>query len=482
VPENVSIAYRGVNYAIGQGPQFYGIWHAASPQAAPLEWWPLTPDGWTGAWTRFASIEVPGTITAVTQAPAAAPAAPAPPVATTVPPAATTAATPASAAVASEPVGNRARATVPARVGAALLGLGIVLGIVSLFPTYIDGTSLASQSFQVVPHIIYLAGWTLSAILILLGGMKLRVGALLGLGVSAVTFGLFFADAGTPMAGGAHLMGAGLVLGVLGWFACAAGVGAGFAAGLSVKAGLTGGAIRPTGPYGRTSRVSSHEIVPTITMILAAIGAAIAFAPSWDRFVLRTAVGVSQRITEGNAFSNPASVIIGDVLVMVALVAVIVVAALWRPSRLGAALAAGAIIPMAAQAISAGLQLSSATSPAQFGLSQAQATQLGLTIHAGVTAMFWVYCAFLATLALLCLWMLLTSNTQATAQAGPYAAGRYWTPTAGQAQAGQANQAGPVGPADAMATTGTPADSTQTQLVGQAGAGPATETAAVPPQ
>ena len=74
VPEHVSIAYRGANYAIGQGPQFYGIWYAALPQAQPLEWWPLTPDGWTAAWMRFASIEVPGTITPVTATQPATPA------------------------------------------------------------------------------------------------------------------------------------------------------------------------------------------------------------------------------------------------------------------------------------------------------------------------------------------------------------------------------------------------------------------------
>ena len=70
MPGNVSIAYRGAYYAIGQGPQFYGIWPAAAPQAPPLEWWPLTPEGWTGAWSRFASIEAPGTIAPVTQQPA----------------------------------------------------------------------------------------------------------------------------------------------------------------------------------------------------------------------------------------------------------------------------------------------------------------------------------------------------------------------------------------------------------------------------
>ena len=90
-----------------------------------------------------------------------------------------------------------------------------------------------------------------------------------------------------------------------------------------------------------------------VMLILAALGAAIAFAPSWDSYILRTAAGATQSLTAGNAFANPAPVIAGDVAVMVALVAVVVAAALWRPVRLGAALLAGAIIPMAAQAISA---------------------------------------------------------------------------------------------------------------------------------
>jgi hypothetical protein len=27
VPDYVSISYRGATYALGQGPQFYGIWY-----------------------------------------------------------------------------------------------------------------------------------------------------------------------------------------------------------------------------------------------------------------------------------------------------------------------------------------------------------------------------------------------------------------------------------------------------------------------
>ena len=83
--------------------------------------------------------------------------------------------------------------------------------------------------------------------------------------------------------------------------------------------------------------------------VLAALGAAITFAPSWDRYTLRTAAGLTQSLTAGNSFSNPGPVIVGDVAVMVALVLVVAVAALWRPVRLGAVLLAGAAVPMVAR-------------------------------------------------------------------------------------------------------------------------------------
>ena len=400
MPEHVSIAYRGANYAIGQGPQFYGVWHAAAPQGPPLEWWPLTPEGWTAAWMRFASIEVPGTITAVTAPPGTSTA----PVTAVLPGAATQ---PSVAETSSAAPANPVRAGRLAQAAAVLVAVGVVLGVAGLFPSYVDGASIASQAYNLVPHLIYLAAWVASGALIVLTGGRRLAGALLGLGVSAVTFGLFFADLGTPLSGGAHLMGAGLILAVLGWLACTIGVALALpAAGLSLRTlGRNRRAARPA------ARLASHEIVPVATVILAAIGAAVAFAPSWDSYVLRTSAGVSQTVTAGNAFANPAPVIVGDVAVMVALVAVAALAAFWRPTRLGAALAVGAIIPMAAQAISAIVMVAQPTSPEAFSISPTQAAGLGLTISNGLTPMFWVYCAFLATLLLLCIWMLLASDS-----------------------------------------------------------------------
>ena len=459
MPENMSIAYRGANYALGQGPQFYGIWHATAPQGAPLEWWPLTPEGWTGAWSRFASIEVPGTIApasvipppTVAQAPTqtgapagVAPAAsqaspgtgtPAPsaaaealtsqtPLVTGTPVPSDAAETPAAVAggpsagyaeeaidpqygqVVARPVKpvNPASAVRNSRIGAALLALGVLLGIIGLFPDYFTGASLAAQPPELVPHVFYLAAWAAGAGLVLYGGVRRQVGALIAAGVSVVTFGLFFADLGTPIAYGGNLLGAGLILSSVGWLACAAGaVLACAGSGLTVR-GFRAGSRR-------AGRLAGHEVVPTVVMILAAIGAAVAFAPSWDSYLLQTSIGTSATTTAGNAFSNPGVIIFGDVAVMVLLVAALVAAALWRPIRLGAALAVGAIIPMVAQGISGLVQVSEPTSPQQLGYTQAQASELGLRITNGLTPMFWVYCAFLGTLILLCVWMLLSQDS-----------------------------------------------------------------------
>ncbi len=147
--------------------------------------------------------------------------------------------------------------------------------------------------------------------------------------------------------------------------------------------------------------------------MLAGLGAAAAFAPSWDSFTLHTAAGQTQTITLGNAFSDPGPVIAGNVIAMVALAAVVIAAALWRPVRHGAVLLAGAIIPMAAQAISALVQVGEATSPTQFGFTPAQASQLGLTISAGLTPAFWIYCVFVVVLVVSCAWMLFTPHEPA---------------------------------------------------------------------
>jgi hypothetical protein len=55
--------------------------------------------------------------------------------------------------------------------------------------------------------------------------------------------------------------------------------------------------------------------------------------------------------------------------------------------------------------------VSEPTSPAQLNIPQAQASEVGLKITNGLTPMFWVFCAFVGTLILLCIWMLLTIDS-----------------------------------------------------------------------
>jgi len=362
VPGSVTISYRGAGYEIGRGQGFYGIWTTGESRSQPLEWWPETPAGWHGAWSRFTTIETPGTIVATAQHTAGQ-----------------------HTAGQHTAVAAVTASSLRAVIAASLLAVGVGCGVAGLFPAYLYGANLAGAPADLVPHVIYFAAWAASALLILLGGERLRAGALLGVGTSVVTFGFFFADAGTVIAGGAHLAGAGLVLGLVGWAACAAGAGVAFAR-------------RPGGAPGRPH---DHEIGLVLALALAALGTAVAFAPSWDSYLLRTSAGAAQSLTAGNAFANPAPVIAGDVAVMVALVVVVVAADLWRPVRQGTALLAGAIIPMAAQAISAFVQFGEATSPTQFRISPVQAAQAGLTISNGLTPAFWIYCAFVVALIVL---------------------------------------------------------------------------------
>jgi hypothetical protein len=390
VRDSVTISYRGASYGIGRGPNFYGIWTVAEPGSQPLAWWPDTADGWYAAWARFTEMEVPGTIAPLAQPVAVAQsAAPVAGVGGPQPVAVAQSAAPVAGVGGPQPVAVAQSAAPVAGVGpvavvaAALLATGVASGIVGLFPHYLNGASLAQQPDSLVPHVIYLAVWSASALLILLGGSRLRMGALLGTGASLVTFGLFFADAGTAMAGGAHVMGAGLVLGLVGWLACFAG---------SVTACVCS---RGSDAFGKPR---GPELVPFLALTLAALGAAAAFAPSWDSYVLQTSAGARDSLTAGNVFSNPAPVIAGNVMVMVVLVAVVVAAALWRPILHGAALLAGALSPMIAQAISALIQIGEHTSPTIFGISSAEAARAGLTITSGLTLAFWIYCFFVLAL------------------------------------------------------------------------------------
>ncbi|MEP7026515.1 MAG: hypothetical protein ABJB47_22480, partial [Actinomycetota bacterium] len=291
------------------------------------------------------------------------------------------------------------RASPLGRLGGILLLLGVIGGVAGLFTGYFNGSSLLHESDELVPHAIYLVGWAAAGVLILLGSTRHWIGALLGTGLSIVTFGLLGSDAGLVIAGQTHLH-TGLLLTMIGWLVCAAG------SGLALL-------FRPSRASAATPGTTRDPMLTVALGTLAALGVVAAFAPSWDRFTLRTPAGILQSITAGYAFSNPGAVIAADVIVMVTLVAVVVAATLWRPVQLGAALLAGAIIAMVAQGVSAIIQITGSVSPAQFGIPPAAAQQAGLTIDAGLTPAFWLYSAFVVALILICVWMFLPSRRAA---------------------------------------------------------------------
>jgi len=424
VPDKVTISHRGAKYEIGRGKRFYGIWVAGAPESDPIDRWPETREGWEQAWGRFVVLEKPETIAPV-QAPR----------------------TGLKLPRVSAPAVLRPRGRGPAwlAAGAGLLGLGVLLGLIGLFPSYVGTQSLAAQAEQLVPHLLYLLTWAVSAVLVASGLRSrsggARIGALLGVGLSAVTFGLFFADLGQVIAYGG--LGTGLVLSLLGWLACAAGSVVALIAPSRAAAAVPGGAEAGDPPgRGGPARPRAADAGPVALLLLAAVGTVAAFVPSWDSYTLiQASTGASQTVTAGNAFASPAPVIAGNVAVIVAVIGVAVFAALWRPARQGAALLAGAILPLAAQAISALIQAGEPASPSMFGISQSQAQAAGLTISSGLTPIFWVYCVFVISLLISCAWMLTAPQYHAMPAAPLHPAPGH-VPSAQSDAAGEADDSG----------------------------------------
>jgi hypothetical protein len=438
VPEKATISHRGEKYEIGRGKRFYGIWAVGAPYDAPVDRWPETHDGWEQAWMRFAAIEIPGSIAAV------------PKQARLRSRLVARRGNPKADAAAAGEVGvvgapgqatTRGRGETALVAGEGLLVLGVVLGLAGLFPHYVAGQSLISQSDEVVPHLCYVIAWAVSAGLIALSVSRprtARLGALFALGLSVVTFGLFLSDVGEVTSDGASL-GLGLILSLLGWLGCTAGAALALAA--SCRDGSPARSVRPGVPDGSEAggpvradrgwptRPNRGHLAALGLLVLAGIGTAAAFAPSWDSYTLvSSTLGTTQTITEGNAFSYPGVMIAGEVIVMVAVVAVAALAALWRPARQGALLLAGAIVPLAAQAVSALIQASGPATPATLGIPAAQVSQYGLTVaSSGVTPIFWVYCIFVVGLVVSCAWLMTTPGQSAV----PAVPGSPWMPSAG---------------------------------------------------
>ncbi len=134
----------------------------------------------------------------------------------------------------------------------------------------------------------------------------------------------------------------------------------------------------------------AHErnLWTVLVFVLAAITAG-AFLPAWDRGTATSSItGQSVVRNLGNAFSGPWQQMVGTVIVAVAVLVVPVVAIRLRDKGAGAALAAGAILVLTTQLVAAVVQVNLPVPPADFGLSQAQASQLGLVLSMKLTGWF----------------------------------------------------------------------------------------------
>jgi hypothetical protein len=256
--------------------------------------------------TQLAAVAAPGAGGPATQ--------PAMPAAASPPPAAATAAT-----------GRRLQ------LGIGLLAIGIVAGIASLFPEYQGFGSLASTTDSLVEYSGFLAAWTAGLVLILSLRGRPAFGALVGLGTSAATLGVFSIDLSVAVTGSQARVGPGLVLALLGWLSGTAGVA------LAIG----------RGPFGWPRWPQGRAIAPAALLVIAALGTALAYGPLSFSY---TWSGGS--LISGDLYPVQLSLVTdANLFLMVVFVAAVIAAVLWVPARLGAAMAVGAIIPMALQAV-----------------------------------------------------------------------------------------------------------------------------------
>jgi MFS family permease len=351
-PDELPITTPGTRYALGRGAAFYGVWDVSAPEATLLEQFPFTAEGWFAARRRIEALERPLDATTGPEVPQAK--------------------------------FDRART-----VHAGVILVGVALGIAGLFPAYLSDSSLANQGAQLLPHIAYLVTWAVVASLLLSDRRFVRAAAGIGVGLGAMTLGFFLTDVATAATSHGDGAGAGLYLSIAGWFLATSGC---VAAMLGLRA-----------PNGLGLPTSWHH--PRV-LFGGALGLAIAaaFALPWDRYVISAATaGSTETISAGNVFANPGGVIAADLVVMVLTFAVLLVAFAWRPVVVGATLAIGALVPLAAQLFSTLIQ---ATPPlSEFGVSAAQASAAQVTLTAGYTGWFYIYCALVAAVVIALGWL-----------------------------------------------------------------------------
>lgn len=284
----------------------------------------------------------------------------------------------------------------PLAVPALLIAAGVLLGFVGLFPNYSSLSSLASHSDQLVAHLFSLVGWAVVAALIAWRRPMARAASAFGIGLSAMSIGFLLTDVTTIASSRGETAGAGIYLALIGWALCAIG---------SVAAALASWRSLDTGLVSPTRR--RYAVLAGLVVIFSII----TFALPWDRYRLNVgATGQVQTVTAGNAFANPGSVIVCELIVMAAMAVLLFGSTLLRSIRVGAALFAGALLPLVAQIVSAVLQ--PAPPLTAFGVTPQIAAQEQMRLDAGYTSWFYLFCMSIALLIVVDAWM--TSHARAS--------------------------------------------------------------------
>ncbi len=218
--------------------------------------------------------------------------------------------------------------------GVPLLLAG-ALHIVCMFFSQAAGVGpMDASAATVVTEAVLAGGWLVAAGLALPASSRPAAGAL-AVGLALAELGLVVATVGSV----GETPGPGLLLLASGWVLGAAG---------AVVACL-GSPVR----LGRPNWGAGPRWL-TFAVGAAAVVVGIALLPAWDHYrVLARALGRVVVVNESDTFSLPAVVLGGTVAAAVAWAAVPIVAALWRPARLGAVAGAGVLVAVASQVASA---------------------------------------------------------------------------------------------------------------------------------
>lgn len=233
-------------------------------------------------------------------------------------------------------------------VAGGLLLLSVGIHIAAMFPAYTGSppASVVSTGYELAEYICLTVGWAISAVLVLTR-VSVRGGVALGAGIAAVELGFLISDLASAV-NASRESGAGVWLA----FAALSLGGAGVLLGAST--------VPMGGPRLRPYERSLHP--RAMATILVALVAVAAFLPSWDKYELVSAAGRTTTVTLGNAFSQPAGVMAGELVAALAIGIIAILGALWAPPTVGAWMTGGALIALSSQLISAVVQVSQASS------------------------------------------------------------------------------------------------------------------------